>query len=103
MEAQSARQVLHAGAVDVDDRPLGRVVGTEPGPDRRWVEWLVMRLWSGGQLRAVPADDAQWIPSGIRVPYLRQLVAASPEISAHTLSSTERRADVQSFYAKVRT
>ncbi len=103
MKIQDASQVLGMPVADVEGRGLGRVVAVDCTSDPYTAAWFVVGL--GGwrlRLRAVPAEDADWSNgAGLRVPYRRAQIFASPTPSEDGAQNLACRRAIEAFYAAV--
>jgi len=103
VKIQDASQVLGIPVADVDGRRLGRIVAVDCTPEPYTAAWFVLRLrgWRL-RLRAVLAHDVDWsIGPGLRVPYRRAQILASPTTPGDGLQDLARRGAIEAFYAAV--
>jgi hypothetical protein len=103
VKIQGESQVLGMPVVDVEGRRLGRIAVVDCAPDPYTAVWFVLRLhgWRH-QLRAVPAQHAQWgTGADLQVPYRREQVYASPVLSDACVGSAGGHGAAEAFYASV--
>jgi hypothetical protein len=103
VKIQGDSQVLDLPVVDVEGRRVGRVAAVDCAPDPYTAVWFVLRLhgWRR-QLRAVPAQHAQWgTGAELQVPYRREQGYASPVLSEARVGTAGSDADPAVFYASV--
>jgi len=103
VKIQGESQVLGMPVADVDDRRLGHIVAVDCTPDPYNAAWFVVRLHGWRlRLRAVPAHDADWSTgAGLRVPYRRAQILASPTPSKDGAQDLACRRAIEAFYAAV--